>query len=322
MHKKKGLIMNNFIARSGGKRYLTQNDYLRDRFGGKVIKLSLNAGLSCPNRDGSKGFGGCTYCSSELSGDFSGNKKLSITDQMTEQVTLLSKKWKSSMYIPYFQAGSNTYGEISKLSDMFEEALSFPDTVGLTIATRADCISDDMLGVLKKLSEKTYLTVEIGLQTIHDITAEKINRCHKYSEFLETYYRLQKCKINTCIHIINGLPGEDIPMMMQTAEEVSRIKPHSLKIHMLHIIKNTTLASEYKKNPFYIMEKEEYIKLVCDQIEIMHPEIIIERVTGDGKKSELIAPLWTCDKKSIINGIDNEFRRRNSYQGEKYKSDL
>ncbi|MDD6826617.1 MAG: TIGR01212 family radical SAM protein [Oscillospiraceae bacterium] len=314
--------MNNFIARSGGKRYLTQNDYLRNRFGGKVIKLSLNAGLSCPNRDGSKGFGGCTYCSSELSGDFSGNKKLSITDQMTEQITLLSEKWKSSMFIPYFQAGSNTYGEISKLSDMFEEALSFPDTVGLTIATRADCISDDILGLLKKLSDKTYLTVELGLQTIHDITAEKINRCHKYNEFLETYYRLQKCKINTCIHIINGLPGEDIPMMMQTAEEVSRIKPHSLKIHMLHIIKNTTLASEYKNNPFYIMEKEEYIKLVCDQIEIMHPEIIIERVTGDGRKSELIAPLWTCDKKSVINGIDNEFRRRNSFQGKKYKSSL
>lgn len=314
--------MNNFIARSGGKRYLTQNDYLRSRFGGKVIKLSLNAGLSCPNRDGSKGFGGCTYCSSELSGDFSGNKKLSITDQMTEQITLLSEKWKSSMFIPYFQAGSNTYGEISKLSDMFEEALSFPDTVGLTIATRADCISDDILGLLKKLSDKTYLTVELGLQTIHDITAEKINRCHKYNEFLETYYRLQKCKINTCIHIINGLPGEDIPMMMQTAEEVSRIKPHSLKIHMLHIIKNTTLASEYKNNPFYIMEKEEYIKLVCDQIEIMHPEIIIERVTGDGRKSELIAPLWTCDKKSVINGIDNEFRRRNSFQGKKYKSSL
>lgn len=322
MHKKKGLIMNNFIARSGGKRYLTQNDYLRNRFGGKVIKLSLNAGISCPNRDGSKGFGGCTYCSSELSGDFSGNKKLSITDQMTEQITLLSEKWKSSMFIPYFQAGSNTYGEISKLSDMFEEALSFPDTVGLTIATRADCISDDILGLLKKLSDKTYLTVELGLQTIHDITAEKINRCHKYNEFLETYYRLQKCKINTCIHIINGLPGEDIPMMMQTAEEVSRIKPHSLKIHMLHIIKNTTLASEYKNNPFYIMEKEEYIKLVCDQIEIMHPEIIIERVTGDGRKSELIAPLWTCDKKSVINGIDNEFRRRNSFQGKKYKSSL
>ena len=314
--------MNNFIARSGGKRYLTQNDYLRNRFGGKVIKLSLNAGLSCPNRDGSKGFGGCTYCSSELSGDFSGNKKLSITDQMTEQITLLSEKWKSSMFIPYFQAGSNTYGEISKLSDMFEEALSFPDTVGLTIATRADCTSDDILGLLKKLSDKTYLTVELGLQTIHDITAEKINRCHKYNEFLETYYRLQKCKINTCIHIINGLPGEDIPMMMQTAEEVSRIKPHSLKIHMLHIIKNTTLASEYKNNPFYIMEKEEYIKLVCDQIEIMHPEIIIERVTGDGRKSELIAPLWTCDKKSVINGIDNEFRRRNSFQGKKYKSSL
>ena len=314
--------MNNFIARSGGKRYLTQNDYLRNRFGGKVIKLSLNAGISCPNRDGSKGFGGCTYCSSELSGDFSGNKKLSITDQMTEQITLLSEKWKSSMFIPYFQAGSNTYGEISKLSDMFEEALSFPDTVGLTIATRADCISDDILGLLKKLSDKTYLTVELGLQTIHDITAEKINRCHKYNEFLETYYRLQKCKINTCIHIINGLPGEDIPMMMQTAEEVSRIKPHSLKIHMLHIIKNTTLASEYKNNPFYIMEKEEYIKLVCDQIEIMHPEIIIERVTGDGRKSELIAPLWTCDKKSVINGIDNEFRRRNSFQGKKYKSSL
>jgi len=312
--------MDSFTTNSDGKRYLTQNNYLRSRFGGKVIKLSLNAGMSCPNRDGTKGTGGCIYCSPMLSGDFSGNSRLSVTEQLRSQTELLSEKWQSSMYIPYFQAGSNTYAPLDVLKPLYEEALAFGGTVGLTIATRADCISHDMLDYLKELSQRTYLTVELGLQTVHDTTAKYINRCHTYREFLHTYELLKSSGINICVHIINGLPGETIQMMTDTAGQVSRLKPHSVKIHMLHLIKNTPLAEIYEKNPFYLLGREEYINIVCDQIELIPPDTIIERITGDGDRRTLIAPLWTSDKKSVINGIDKELRRRNSRQGINFKS--
>jgi radical SAM protein (TIGR01212 family) len=221
------------------------------------------------------------------------------------------------MYIPYFQAGTNTYAPVSRLRELYEEALSIEGAVGLTVATRADCISDDVLQYLTELSGRTYLTVELGLQTIHDRTASAINRCHTYDEFVRTYETLKKAGINICVHIINGLPDETEDMMIHTAEQVSRLKPHSVKIHMLHIIRETQLARIYEKEPFYLLTRDEYIDIVCNQIEIMHPDIIIERVTGDGDRKNLIAPLWTGDKKSVINGIDKELRRRNSVQGQK-----
>jgi len=307
--------MNKFIIGKDQKRFYTQNRYLREIFGEKVIKLSLNAGLSCPNRDGKCGTGGCIYCSPVLSGDFSGSISSSVTEQMKQQTDLLSAKWKSSVYIAYFQAGSNTYAPVSRLRSMYEEALAFPGTKGLTIATRADCISDDIAEYLAELSASTFLTVELGLQTIHDTTAEFINRGHTYSEFLKGYEKLKKAGIRVCVHIINGLPGETREMMMQTAECVSSLKPRSMKIHMLHIINGTRLAQIYEENPFHLLTRDEYINLVCDQIEITDPDIVIERVTGDGKKETLAAPLWTCDKRSVLNGIDKELRRRDSWQG-------
>ncbi len=297
------------------KRYLTQNSYLRSRFGKKVIKLSLNAGANCPNRDGTKGTGGCTYCSASLSGDFSGNRYDTITGQLAAQKELLSHKWHDCLYIAYFQAGSNTYAPVNILRPMFEEALAFDDCVGISIATRADCITDEMAEYLSYLNSQTYLTVELGLQTVFDHTAEKINRCHTYEEFIRTYNFLHSKGINICVHIINGLPGETREMMIETASRVSALRPHSVKIHMLHIINGTRLAEEYNCHPFNIPELQEYINIVCDQIEIMHPDTIIERVTGDGSRATLIAPLWTLNKKSVINGIDKELLRRSSYQG-------
>lgn len=307
--------MNNFIVNPGGKRYYTQNEYLRNIFGEKAVKLSLNTGMNCPNRDGTKGSGGCIYCSPMLSGDFSGDLASSVTSQMKQQTELLSEKWKSSVYIAYFQAGSNTYAPLSVLIPLYEEALSFPGTAGITIATRADCITDEMLEYLRTLSEKTFLTIELGLQTIHDHTAELINRCHTYSEFLKTYTRLRQCGINVCIHIINGLPGETSEMMMETAAVVSSLEPTGVKIHMLHIVKGTALAEMYEKEPFHLLSREEYINIVCDQIEYMSPNIVIERLTGDGNKATLVGPLWTCDKRSVLNGIDKELKRRDTYQG-------
>lgn len=315
LHKKETLYMNNFIVKPNGKRYYTQNEYLRSLFGTKVIKLSLNAGMNCPNRDGSKGYGGCIYCSPMLSGDFSGDIHSSLISQMKQQTELLSAKWKSSVYIAYFQAGTNTYAPLSVLIPMYEEALSFPGTAGITIATRADCITDEILSYLTQLSEKTFLTVELGLQTVHDTTAELINRCHTYEEFLAAYTRLKNAGINVCVHIINGLPGETKEMMLETAKTVSCLSPAGVKIHMLHIVKGTALADMYAKEPFHLLTKEEYTELVCDQIEIMSPDIVIERVTGDGSKDTLIAPLWTCDKRSVLNGIDKELKRRNTFQG-------
>lgn len=307
--------MNYYDNLFNGKRYFTQNEYLRSRFGKKTVKLSLNAGMSCPNRDGTKSCSGCTYCCASLSGDFSGDPQKSITEQLKDQIQLLSGKWKGCCYIAYFQAGSNTYAPLEKLRSLYEEALNFKDVKGLAVATRADCIDIKTAEYLSGLSEKTYVNVELGLQSIHDETAEKINRCHTYSEFLDTYNLLKSLGINTGIHIINGLPGETREMMMQTAAAVGKLSPHSVKIHMLHIVKNTVMASEYEKSAFDLLSQEEYTDLVCDQIELMPPSTIIERVTGDGNRDTLIAPKWTANKKSVLNGIDKELKRRNTFQG-------
>lgn len=307
--------MNKFIIEKDNKRYFTQNRYLRSIFGCKTIKLSLNAGMSCPNRDGSCGTGGCIYCSPMLSGDFSGDSLLSVTEQMKQQTELLSSKWQSSAYIAYFQAGSNTYAPTERLRSLYSEALAFPGIKGLTIATRADCITPETMNYLTELSSETFLTVELGLQTVHDRTSELINRGHSFSTFLNTFKALKEAGINTCVHIINGLPGENREMMMETAETVSELHPKSMKIHMLHIIKGTKLARLYSENPFHLLTKEEYISLVCDQIENILPDIVIERVTGDGNKATLAAPLWTCDKRSVLNGIDMELSRRGTWQG-------
>ncbi|MBQ5989493.1 MAG: TIGR01212 family radical SAM protein [Oscillospiraceae bacterium] len=314
--------MNEFAISGDNKRYYTQNRFLRETFGEKVVKLSLNAGFTCPNRDGTCGTGGCIYCSPMLSGDFSGNSGSSLTDQMKEQIALLSEKWKSSSYIAYFQAGTNTYAPVEKLSALFSEALAFPGTKGLTVATRADCLPDDVLKLLGDLSEQTFLTVELGLQTIHDKTAELINRGHTFGIFLESFEKLKSMGIRTCIHIINGLPGETRKMMLETAERVSGLHPGCIKIHMLHITKGTNLSEMYRTAPFPLLSKEEYISLVCDQIELTTPDIVIERVTGDGDKRILEAPLWTCDKRSVLNGIDKELKRRDSFQGKKSRTTI
>ncbi|MDO5558852.1 MAG: TIGR01212 family radical SAM protein [Oscillospiraceae bacterium] len=303
------------IKSYGDKRFLTQNIYLRSKFGKKTIKLSLNTGCSCPNRDGSKGFGGCTYCSSSLSGDFSAPSKYSITDQLKQQTELLSSKWKDCLYIAYFQAGSNTYGSFEKLKAGFEEALRYKDVVGIAIATRADCISPQMLDYLGELSHRTYLTVELGLQTVHDKTADRINRCHSYDDFLREFELLTSRNINVCVHIINGLPYETHDMMMRTATEVSRLHPHSVKIHMLHILRNTVLETQYNCERFHILSLDEYIDITADQIELMPPDTVIARITGDPDRNSLTAPAWTANKKAVLNGIDKELTRRQSWQG-------
>ena len=304
----------NFRFTLDNKRYHTYNYFLRTKFGGKVMKISLNGGFTCPNIDGTKGVGGCTYCSSSGSGDFAGNPSLDIHRQFEEVKAMMTNKWEGK-YIAYFQANTNTYAPLLRLKTLYESALSEKDVIGLSIATRADCISEEIADYLKELSEKTYLTVELGLQTIHDKTGERINRCHSYADFLKGYNMIKERGIPVCVHLINGLPGETREMMVETAREVGKLRPDFVKLHLLHIIKGTKIAEEFERGEFSLMTLPEYVSVICDQLEVLPQETVIQRVTGDGKKEDLIGPMWSLKKFVVMNEIDKEMVRRNSCQG-------
>ena len=314
---------NPFPFSDDNKRYLTQSCYLRRRFGCKVMKISLNCGFTCPNIDGTKGVGGCTYCS-EGSGEFAGSPLCSVTEQFMAVKEKMNLKWSEGMYIPYFQANTNTYGPYEKIRNMIEEALALDGRdgiriAGIAISTRPDCISDAVLDYLAEISRRTYLTVELGLQTIHDKTAEHINRCHTYEDFLKCCERLRKRDINICVHLINGLPFETPEMMLESARAMAELPLHSIKLHLLHIIKGTKLAEEYEKGGFKALTLEEYTDIICDQLEVLPPELIIQRVTGDGARASLIAPMWSLKKFTVMNEIDKKLVRRNSWQGKFYR---
>lgn len=300
------------------KRYYTWDNHLKNKFNKKVFKVPLNAGFTCPNIDGTKGYGGCTYCSPKGSGDFTLYNEKNLLSQFYNLKEDLHKKWPDAKYIAYFQSFTNTYGNIDDLKKKYELFLDVENVVGISIATRADCITDEISDYLYELSKKTYLVVELGLQTIHDDTAKIINRCHGYNEFLIGYEKLIIKGINVCIHIINGLPGENKEMMIDTVKEISKLEIHSIKIHLLHVLKRTVLEYQYNKGMFRTLDLDEYVDIVCDQIEILPPNVIIQRLTGDGLKDDLIAPLWSLKKFVVINEIDKELRRRNSYQGIKF----
>lgn len=306
---------NPFPYSDDNKRYHTYSRYLKKRFGKKVFKVPLNIDLGCPNRDGSKGVGGCIFCSAKMSGDFAGDPADDILTQYESIKQKMQHKWADGLCIPYFQAGSNTYGETALLRKMFETALGFENAVGLSIATRADCIDEEKADMLAELSQKTYLTVELGLQSIHDKTAEVCNRCHSFDDFMKGFTLLKERGVNVCVHIINGLPFETHDMMLETARVCGSLGIHSIKIHLLHILKNTQLAQMYERSEFSAMEMNDYVDLVCDQLEVIPAEVIIQRVTGDGAKDELIAPLWSLKKFCVMNEIDKELLRRNSWQG-------
>lgn len=301
------------------KRYNTQDNYLKAKFGCKIAKISLNGGFTCPNRDGTKGHGGCIYCSESGSGDFAGNPRDSIKAQFEAVKAGMDKKWKDAKYMPYFQAGTNTYAPLSVLREKFEAALCLPDVIGLSVATRPDCIENDVLEYLADISKRTYLTVELGLQSVHDSTGELINRCCSYAEFLDCYSRLSDKGINTCIHLINGLPGENRDMMLESVEKVAGLRPHSVKLHMLHVIKGTVCEKMYLEGKFRCFDLDEYVNLVCDELEMLPWETVIQRITGDGARDTLVAPLWSVKKFDVINGVDREMNRRGSFQGDKFR---
>lgn len=310
-------MKSNFIYSDDNKRYHTYNYYLRHRFGQKVFKVPLNVDLGCPNRDGTKGIGGCIFCSAKMSGDFAGNPCDDIKTQFNKIKEKMHHKWNEGLYIPYFQAGSNTYADVETLRSMYYTALDFDGVVGLSIATRADCINEEIADLLEEISKKTYLTVEIGLQSIYDKTAKLCNRCHTYNDFLNGFELLKKRGINVCIHIINGLPYETQDMMINTVKTIGELGVHSIKIHLLHILKNTVLADMYERGDFKAMSLEAYVDTVCKQLEVLPEEVIIQRVTGDGAKEDLIAPLWSLKKFCVMNEIDKKMARENLCQGDK-----
>ena len=312
--------INPFKYSNTNKRYYTYDYYLKTTFGAKVAKIPLDCGLTCPNIDGRKGFGGCIYCSDKGSGDFAKEPTVPLDIQYKQVFEALKQKWNTDMAIPYFQAHTNTYANSKELRKLFFQALSFEGCVGINIATRADCISDNTIELLSEIAEKTVLTVELGLQSIHDSTAKIINRCHTYEEFLSGYERLRKAsgKINICIHIIEGLPGEDRDMMLESGKEIARLMPEQVKIHCLNILKNTKLEKMYLSGEYTPITLSEYISTVCDTLEILPPQTVIGRLTGDADRNKLQAPLWTLRKTEVINEIDKELFRRNSYQGKFY----
>lgn len=297
------------------KRYHTLDYELKKIFGEKAIKLSIDGGFTCPNRDGTIGSSGCIFCSERGSGDFNSDKSVSITNQIEEQKQIMSKKWKSSTYIAYFQSYTNTYDSVENLRERFYEALSCKDVKGLAIATRPDCINEQVLELLEELNSKTFLWIELGLQSIHDKSAAFIRRGYALEQF-EASYRLLKSKnIRMVVHLIIGLPVESREQYIETVKYISEKEIWGIKLHMLHILKNTDLADYYGRNKFKILSREEYVNIVCDSLELLNPSTVIHRLTGDGKKSELIEPLWTLDKLRVLSDIDKELRLRDSSQG-------
>jgi len=299
------------------KRYHTFNEQLRERFGGKIVKVSLDAGFTCPNRDGTLGIGGCVYCSERGSGDFAGDQRASIPDQFIEVKERMKKKWPNAQYIAYFQAYTNTYAPVKRLREVYEEALAEENVVGLSISTRPDCLPGDVLDYLEELNQRTYLWVELGLQSSHDRTMEWMGRGHDYAQFLKGLEQLRSRGIRVCAHIILGLPGETKVEMIETAQAVAKLPLEGIKIHLLHVLRGTPLATIFQQEPFDLMTKEEYVSLVVDILEILPPEVVIHRLTGDGPPDDLIGPLWSRKKWEVLNAIDAELEWRDSWQGKK-----
>ena len=309
--------MNNFKYSNTNKRYHTLDYFYKNKFHEKVFKVSLNAGFSCPNLDGTKGFGGCIYCSKSGSGEFGGNKEDSLVKQFNEIRDRMLKKWPKAKYIGYFQARTNTYAPVEKLKNIYKKILKQDNVIGLNIATRSDSITDECLNYLEELNNKTYLTIELGLQSAKKETNKLINRCETIDEFENMVKKLRKRNINVVVHIINGLPYETKEDMLNTVKYLNKLDIQGIKIHMLSVLKNTPLEKLYKEKNFHILTKEEYIDIVVNQLELLREEIVIHRLTGDPDPKELIAPTWLIKKFCVLNDIDKEMVKRNTYQGVK-----
>lgn len=298
--------------------YNSLNSYLKNKFGSKVVKLSLDGGFTCPNRDGTLSTQGCIFCSDNGSGDFAGQRCLSITQQVQQQKQRISKKWPNAKYIAYFQAFTNTYAPINVLQAKYTEAIEQDNVVGLAIATRPDCLGDDVIGLLKEFNKKTYVWVELGLQTSNEKTAAFINRQYKNIVFEDAVTRLHSAGIHVVVHLIYGLPNETQEDMLNSVKYTCSFHVQGIKLQLLHVLQNTHLGALFQKEPFHILTKDEYLSLICASLEYIPPEVVIHRLTGDGAKSSLIAPQWSSNKKDVLNSLNKLIVEKNIRQGAKW----
>ena len=288
--------------------YLSFNKYLKDKFGQKVYKISLDGGFTCPNRDGKAGTQGCIFCSKGGSGDFAESREMSITEQIESGKKRVEKKIKSGKYIAYFQAFTNTYAPVEMLRQKYEEAINHPDIVALSIATRPDCLGDDVLRLLDEMNKIKPVFVELGLQTIHQKSAKYIRRGYDLSVYDKAVRDLKKIGVNVVVHVILGLPNESENDMLETVKYVCESGANGIKLQLLHVIDGTDLAKDYEKGLFKTLEFDEYVNLIVKCVKIIPKDIVIHRLTGDGAKKDLIAPLWSADKKRVLNAINKALR--------------
>lgn len=309
--------MKNFIYSDDNKRYHTFNYYLRHKYNSKVFKVPLNAGLGCPNRDGTCGTGGCTFCSELGSGDCAGSMSKPLGQQYEDNLKVMKHKWPSGKPIAYFQAYSNTYAPLEKLKLLYGPFIADPDIIAISIATRPDCLDDEKINYLNDLCKLKDVWIELGLQSIWPETALKTNRGHDLKCFEDCISKLKNTDIKVCVHLIDGLPGETKKMMVDSSYYLGTMPIDAVKIHMLHVIKNTKMGNDYLKEPFDILTRDEYVNIVVEQLEYLPEKIVIERLTGDAVKENLIAPEWTIKKTIVLNEIDKYMAANDIYQGDK-----
>ncbi|UCF57406.1 MAG: TIGR01212 family radical SAM protein [Deltaproteobacteria bacterium] len=302
------------------KRYRDFNSYLREMIGERVQKISLDAGLNCPNRDGTISDEGCIYCDSQGSGTGALiNRGLSIDEQITESRKYMEKRYGAKKFIAYFQSFTNTYAPVPQLKELYDQALNHPDMVGLSVATRPDCVNKDILTLLSSYRERHLVWVEYGLQSAHDITLSRINRGHDVACFERSVRMAKDCGLNVCAHIILGLPEETREMMLQTALFLAELPIDGVKIHLLYIVKGTPLAVLYEKGEYSCLERDEYVELVVDVLELLPPDMVIQRLTGDPIGVELVAPLWAKHKSENLKRIRERLEEKDTWQGRLYQ---
>lgn len=306
-------MKNPFIFSLDNKRYHTLNYHYKTVYGEKLHKAVIDGGFTCPNVDGSVGTGGCIFCDGG-SGYFT-QKRMGISKQLELESERIARKNGKVPIIAYFQANTNTYAPVKRLRKIYEEALEFPGVRGLSIGTRADCLPEDVLDLLSELNRKTLLTVELGMQSVHEETLRRINRGYSHEEFKNGYFKLKNRGIRVCLHIINGLPGETPEMMKETARQAGQLRPDAIKLQMLHVIRGTKLAEMFERGEVALLSRDEYIDIIVRQLETLPGETVIERITGDGDRLKLIAPLWSADKIAVLGGIDKAMAERNTFQG-------
>lgn len=302
-----------------GKPYHSFDYMLKERFGEKIYKVALDAGMTCPNRDGTLGSRGCIFCSAGGSGDFAGSRQDSITQQIEKQAASIRQKRGVAKFIAYFQAYTNTYAPVDYLRKIYTEAISHPDIVAISIGTRPDCLGEDILQLLDELNQKKPVWVELGLQTIHETTVRYIRRGYPLSCFEQAVSELRKRNLDVIVHTILGLPGESKNDILSTIEYLNHGDIQGIKLQLLHVLKGTDLAEDYLAGKFQVYSMEEYLELVIDCLEHLNPEIVIHRLTGDGPKDLLIAPLWSSAKRTVLNTLHRECKLRHAFQGKQYK---